>query len=982
MTDKSQLWEYLKCQLRTDTILYSCNKAKYNKKVERELEQKLNIIEEKLNSNIHLSEVEYLEYIRTKSDWESHINRRNNGIILRSKAKWVEEGEKNTKYFLNLEKRNYNNTCIKTLINKNNKEVSDMEDIILEQKNFYESLYTSKIQNEMSKTEIINTFTLDQNLPKLSEIDKQMCDNPITIEECSKALKLLPNNKSPGSDGFTTNFYKFFWKDLKDLLFESYQSSFETKQLTTFQRMGILNLLPKKDKDLRYLANWRPVSLLNTDYKILTKLLALRLQKVIPVIINSDQVGYIKKRYIGENVRIISDILQYADLENIEAYITQIDFEKAFDSIEWEFLFETLKTFNFGETFISWIKTIYTDISACVGNNGHYSKYFELSRSIRQGCPISALLFLLVVELLANKIRGDEDIKGIEIGNTIYKISMMADDTTLILNDIGSISNAIKTFNKFEKCSGLKLNMNKTEIIPIGILRNKNILLPIDLKEIRIKHGPFKALGVWYSINNKETQDLNFNERLHTIKTLLNIWKSRKLSYKGRITIIRTLILPQVQFLFSMIEVTDKILAFLEKIFFEFLWENKPSKIKRNTIIAPVEHGGLGMIDVYAVHTTAKCSWIRRLYDNTNAKWKIIFLVMLNINMDILNKNLDKKMIENCRSEFHKQTLACWIQLTNIEPINYKQIANEYIIHNRLLKINKEVVTPSFFKTNDVNSIQNIRIYDMISQQNTLLNHTDFNNQNQTVLSILEYNALKSCIPKNWKKIILKNNMNNIVIETVKPAVTIFNIKKEIGTIKSKELYGHLILQKIKTPSSVETWIDTYPFLEQYNWKDIYIIPFKYVTEPYLQSFQYKVINRILNTNEKLHKWKIIASNKCHYCKSIDTLEHHLFYCSETKCIWDKLEIWIYNQFELKLNLTVCEVLFGIPFISNEYIEVINFIIILAKWYINSRKSKEKPLYLIELLNIIQTKIKLLTLANTMNDRQNKPWQDILENVL
>ena len=142
------------------------------------------------------------------------------------------------------------------------------------------------------------------------------------------------------------------------MLFQSYQSCFETKQLTTFQQNGILNLLPKKDKDLRYLANWRPVSLLHTDYKILTKLLALRLKKVI---INYDQlVGYIKKQYIGENVRIISDILQYADLENIEAYITQIDFEKAFDSIEWEFLFVTLKTLNFGEIFISWIKTIYT----------------------------------------------------------------------------------------------------------------------------------------------------------------------------------------------------------------------------------------------------------------------------------------------------------------------------------------------------------------------------------------------------------------------------------------------------------------------------------------------------------------------------------------------------------------------------------------------------------------------------------------------
>ena len=225
-------------------------------------------------------------------------------------------------------------------------------------------------------------------MPKLSDLDKNSCEIPITLEECSKALQLLPNNKSPGSDGFTTNFYKFFWNGMKHWIYDSFNYSFDNKKLSTFQRMGILNLLPKKDKDLRCLANWRPVSLLNTDYKILTKLLAIRLQKVIPTIINSDQVGYIKNRYIGENIRILSDILEITNLEDMEAYITQIDFEKAFDSIEWDFLFKTLTVLNFGENFISWVKTLYTDISACAGNNGNYSEYFLLSRSIRQGCPI------------------------------------------------------------------------------------------------------------------------------------------------------------------------------------------------------------------------------------------------------------------------------------------------------------------------------------------------------------------------------------------------------------------------------------------------------------------------------------------------------------------------------------------------------------------------------------------------------------------
>ena len=156
-----------------------------------------------------------------------------------------------------------------------------------------------------------------------------MCELQLTLQDYGKALKELPNNKSPGCDGFTTNFYKFFWIDIKELLFESYNYSFEKNAMTQEQKRGILNLLPKKDKDLRYLANWRPVSLLTTDYKILTKALAMKLQKVIPTIVDSDQVGYIKKRYIGENVRIIQDILLKADLEKLDAYITQIDFEKA-----------------------------------------------------------------------------------------------------------------------------------------------------------------------------------------------------------------------------------------------------------------------------------------------------------------------------------------------------------------------------------------------------------------------------------------------------------------------------------------------------------------------------------------------------------------------------------------------------------------------------------------------------------------------------
>ena len=146
--------------------------------------------------------------------------------------------------------------------------------------------------------------------------------------------------------------------------------------------------MPKENKDIRFLKNWRPISLLTTDYKILTKSLASRLQKALPSLINTDQVGYMKNRFIGQNVRTIFDLVEITNIEAIEAYIAQIDFEKAFDSIEWPFLFKTLKTFGFGENFINWIKIFYNDIYSCVGNNGFYFStkymYCMLSMSLLQ----------------------------------------------------------------------------------------------------------------------------------------------------------------------------------------------------------------------------------------------------------------------------------------------------------------------------------------------------------------------------------------------------------------------------------------------------------------------------------------------------------------------------------------------------------------------------------------------------------------------
>jgi len=169
---------------------------------------------------------------------------------------------------------------------------------------------------------------------------------------------------------------------------------------------------------------------INTTNKILAKILALRLVQVLPSVIHSDQCGYLQGRYIGDNIRTVADVIEYTRFKNMPGILLLLDFEKAFDTVSWSFIHKTLNAFNFGNTLRKWIQVMYNEISSTVTNNGHSSQFFMLSRGIRQGCPLSAYLFILVAEVLAIKIRKDENIKGIEIGERTYKILQLADDTT------------------------------------------------------------------------------------------------------------------------------------------------------------------------------------------------------------------------------------------------------------------------------------------------------------------------------------------------------------------------------------------------------------------------------------------------------------------------------------------------------------------------------------------------------------------------
>jgi hypothetical protein len=199
------------------------------------------------------------------------------------------------------------------------------------------------------------------------------------------------------------------------------------------------------------MGNRRPISLLNTDLKIASAVLANRLKQVLSFIIRDIQKGFMKNRFMGENTRLLYDLMHYLEDNDLDGLLLLVDFEKAFDSIEWEFLIKALKSFNFDPSICKWFKTLYAESKSCVINN-----VFNLERGCRQEDPISPYLFIIGVELLSLNIRSNPQIKGVLINEIEPLISQYADDTFLLLDGSElSLKETLNCFDIFHKVSGL-----------------------------------------------------------------------------------------------------------------------------------------------------------------------------------------------------------------------------------------------------------------------------------------------------------------------------------------------------------------------------------------------------------------------------------------------------------------------------------------------------------------------------------------------
>ena len=599
-------YEYLKYELRKNTQKHCKMKAKERNLRERELCTTFENLERKLANNL-ITQNEMSLYIETKNALDTLYEEKARGEWIRSRLEHIEQFEKSSAYFHSTAKENYQKKTLTKITKEDNRDITNSKDIPSELFSFYSNLYTSKLPNSTNQNYQLKDSIFD-DMPKMSDAEKDGMNGRISLTECSKALQDFKCNKTPGSDGLSIEFYRTFWKEMGPILVEVYNSCKDKNILTTSQRRGVIAILHKTGKDNTKIANYRPISLLNNDYKILTKVLALRISKQIDSLISSDQSGFLKGRYIGETIRKVSDIIEYCNSHKTPGYIIQLDFEKAFDSVEWEFLRDVLKKFNFSDEMQEWITMCYNDIESCVLNGGFTTKSFKLQRGFRQGCPLSSYLFLLCIEVLAHYIRKTNKIIGLKIGTTEQKLAMFADDLTCLVQDKTSIAELEKALENFQFLSGLKINYSKSTIYSVDQSETTNTSI-----------ASFKAtqnlylLGIEIGNDQQLKESRNITQRVDKVKAIFKRWKQRNLSLIGKIMIIKTYGLSQVTNTMMTTKIEKQHLKNIQKIFNDFLWSDKPAKVRHSTMINLRDEGGIHMLDLKCQYKATKLPWIWRI---------------------------------------------------------------------------------------------------------------------------------------------------------------------------------------------------------------------------------------------------------------------------------------------------------------------------------------------------------------------------------
>lgn len=867
----NEWWDEVKLRLKKACINYSKQKKWLENMKEKELREQMNNEIGKMDT---IPDYNGEKYIALKTELDDIERNRCRGAVIRSRVKDILEGEKCTAYFLGLEKQKQSKLYINQLTNENGETVSNLEDILEITQKYYKNLFTRQELDRNKMEEALET--IDR---KITEHDREWCDAPFTLSEVEQAIDGLNKNKSPGIDGLTSEFYGCFKKQLAPILLKLY-SNIEIEQETPDSlTTGLITLIYKNKGENNKLENYRPISLLNADYKILTKIIANRLKTIIGTIISSSQAYSIPGRDITDIIHSVKDTVNKMTLKG--GILLGVDLNKAFDRVEHEFLLGTIEKFGFGERFIKWIRLLYKNAKSRIKCNGALTKEIALERSVRQGCPLSSLLYSLVAEPLALLVKKDKGIQGFNrTEGEQVKIFQYADDINIMVKDERSIEKVITHLKTYELASGSKVNYNKSEIMYCGnVEKTKNRWGFREAKE------ELKILGIYVGKNEEIARDKSWAEIVKKMNNRINLWRARGLRLRGKVTVINALVLSLINHVLKVYDLPNWALRKINDLVSTFLWKGKSNLVSQKTMILNKKEGGLGLVDVLSKMRAFRVQLLGKFLDKNNQyAWKERLAGCLASYGEGGILNLCRVHTQSALSSlpaFYKEVLEAWgMILPHLKPAcaNKQQVLQLPFLGNPFFAHQGRVLTNCHLAEAGVIQLKHIFNSKGIIDHLKVLSTLKMNNvahRKKNILSLLD--KVEQCVLPEWREL-MRRNQHKTQDDALKFLLCLDNQWKNITEIATKHWYNFFRNKVGKRPASEEAWKRVFPNHNIPNiWKNLGI---KHSNQQ-LFNTDFKIRHRRIFTGIVLHQINKNKYNReCSMCGLYDEdIEHIFLHC-------------------------------------------------------------------------------------------------------
>ena len=567
----------------------------------------------------------YSEYIEIRHKLLNMQEEKLLGHAIRSLDKNLNKGERTSLFHLaRLRKRGQSN-YISSILSNNDSVFTNKKDLLNESFRFFSDFFSQSVPSALHlQTQFAKLLT-----PLDSDSVKPLADD-ITVFEIDQAIQSASKLSSPGPDGLTYNFYKKFSAllspDLNIIFNEFMRSPHNMSSLTE----GVISLIPKVKQPSNF-SEYRPITLLNADFIIFTKILSSRFKSVLPLCIGIEQTCSIEGRNIFHNLGAIKALLHYYEKHPCDqGAIIGVDFQRAFDSVSHEFLFICLNQLGLPGSIQNLIKAIYGNSFSQVIVNGHLTAKFPLRRGVRQGCPLSMLLFSIVAEPLIRRIT--QKISGLEINGIKMICRAYADDIFILLSKPNDFPALAELLQKYHAASGTKTNWSKSKYLPLGSWLAP--LTPFSRTE------EIKILGVTFRSKLSDSLKHNWSTLVHKIHTQAIQCLSKRLSLIQRVWYTNTYLLSKLWFLAQIFPPRKLDAQQVEKYIGYHIWRNHPCRVSREQLrLRPIQ-GGLGLVDVWLKCTALSVNHYTKLLNGTGDPFEVVYfkqyLPSSNINFQYL----------------------------------------------------------------------------------------------------------------------------------------------------------------------------------------------------------------------------------------------------------------------------------------------------------------------------------------------------------